>query len=404
MPNLVLSDLRVCDFTWVGAGSFATKILADFGAEVIKIETSTRPDVLRFTPPFKDGKSGLNRSGYFSNRNTNKKSVAINLKTERGREIALQLVAKSDLVANNFSPGTMERLGLGYEDCKRVRPDIIYLSMPMHGSTGPHRNFVGFGSTIGALTGFLDLTRFPGGPPLGTGTNYPDHIPNPAHAVVALLAALRHRRRTGEGQYIELSQVESMAATLGPSIVKVLEDGETPLPLGNRHPEYAPQGIYPCREDDRWIAISCRTDDEWLALAQLAAQGWTAEAKFQSMESRRLHADQLDALIAAWTETQPGLQLEAELQKRGIPAGCVQTPADLLEDPQLQHLGHWLELDHPEMGLTIYDGPAFHLSDTPAMIEQGAPLLGEHTREIMSRLIGLDDEEIDQLIDAGVLV
>ena len=401
--QLPLSGVRVCDFTWVGAGPYATKLLADFGAEVIKVETATRPDVLRLTGPFKDGKPGLNRSGYFSNRNTSKKSIRLNLSTAEGRDIARQLIRVSDVVCNNFSPGTMEKWGFGYEECRKLRPDIIYLSMPMYGNSGPYRDYIGFGASIAAMIGLTAMTRFPGGSPLGTGTNYPDHAPNPYHAALAVLAALRHRRRTGQGQCIELSQVESAAAAVGQLLLEALNLARDPDPRGNRHPAAAPHGVYPCLGEDRWVAIACFTEQEWLALARLAGQGWEMDERFRTLVHRLRHADALDEQVAAWTKTQEPHPLVEKLQEAGVPAEVVQTPQDLLQDPQLQLLGHWVRLPHPEMGPTLYDAPPIRLSRTPGALRSPAPLLGQHTEEVLIELLGLAPAEVRRLQEAGVL-
>jgi len=403
MSDGPLEGLRVIDFTWVGAGSLATKLLADFGAEVIKIETATRPDILRLTPPFAHGLPGLNRSGYFSNRNTSKKSVALNLSQPAGVALARRLIALADVVANNFTPGTMDKWGLGYDDCRRIKPDIIYLDMPMQGATGPNRDYMGFGTTIAALSGFMFLTRYPDSPPQGTGTNYPDHIPSPYHAAVAVLAALRHRRLTGEGQHIEVSQVESMIAAVGVPVLAALATGVDPPGQGNWHPAASPHGVYPAAGRDRWIAIACMTEQEWRALADLANHRWGEDRRFTSLLGRLRHRQELDALVAAWTAEHDAFDLADRLQSVGVPAGPVQTPADLLDDPQLRHLGHWVTLEHPEMGLSIYDSPAIRLERSPGRIRSPAPLLGQHTREVMVGLLGLTEAEVSALEEQGVL-
>ena len=205
--QLPLTGIRVADFSWVGAGPFLTKPLADHGADVVKVESRTRVDPIRSMAPFRDAVTGTDRSGYFANRNTSKRSMCLDLKHPRGRELAMRLIEVSDVVVNNFSPGTMDRLGLGYDAARAVRPDVIYLEMPMLGTEGPHRDCRGYGLTIAAAGGLLGLTGYDDAPPVGTGTNYPDHVPNPLHGAVAVLAALRKRRRTGQGEYIELAQL-----------------------------------------------------------------------------------------------------------------------------------------------------------------------------------------------------
>lgn len=407
MPRgaLPLAGLRVADFTWVGAGPFATKLLADHGAEVIKIESAGRLDALRTMPPYPGGKPGINRSGYFANRNTSKKSVALNLGDRRGIELARRLIAESDIVANSFSAGTMEKWGLGYEDCRALRADIIYLSMPMHGGDGPHGQFLGYGAAMSALSGLYATTGYRDGRPTGTGTNYPDHVPNPCHAAVALLAALRHRRRTGQGQSIELSQVESTVCALGPLVLAAqARDGAAWPRLGNREPGVAPHGVYPARGDDRWIAIACWNDDDWSALCRLANGGWDNDLRFATLQARLEHEDALDEAIGRWTASHDAFVLAEQLQHAGLDAAPVQHARDVVErDPQLRHAGHWIRLSHPEMGDCLYNAPPFHLETTPGTLRSPAPRLGEHTDEVLGSMLGLAQDEIDRLRAAGVL-
>src|SRR6478609_10072351 len=262
--QLPMTGIRVADFSWVGAGPFLTKPLADHGADVVKVESRTRVDPIRSMAPFRDGLKGADRSGYFANRNSSKRSICLDLKHPRGRELALRLIEVSDVVVNNFSPGTMDRLGLGYDASRAVRPDVIYLEMPMLGTEGPHRDCRGYGLTIAAAGGLLGLTGYAGGSPVGTGTNYPDHVPNPLHGAVAVLAALRKRRRTGHGEYIELAQLESTVNAIGPAIVAAAA-GVDVRPVGNADPLAAPHGVYPCAGTDRWCAIAVFGEYQWTA-------------------------------------------------------------------------------------------------------------------------------------------
>jgi len=405
--QLPLTGIRVVDFTWVGAGPFATKILADHGAEVIKIESSRRIDVLRTSPPFPEGKAGVNRSGYFANRNTSKKSITLNLGDPRGLEIARDLISQSDVVVNSFSPGTMEKWGLDYEGCRRIREDIIYLAMPMHAGDGPHGRFLGYGAAISALSGLFACTGYPGRPPVGTGTNYPDHVPNPCHAAVALLAALRYRRHTGRGQAILLSQVESTICALGPLLVAAqLGDphDQWARPLANREPGRAPHGVYPAQGSDRWIAIACASDTAWRALASLAKPEWADDPRFASAAGRVEHEELLDAGIAAWASSHDAFALAEKLRSLGVEAEPVQHAGDVLErDEQLAALDHWQRLEHAEMGRTVYDSPPFQMSLTPGGLQAPAPLLGEHTDEVCRSLLRMEAPEIEALRQAGVL-
>lgn len=404
--RLPLRGIRVTDFTWIGAGSYTTKLLADHGAEVIKVETSTYLDSLRVAAPFKDKVKGVNRSGYFADRNTNKQSVTLNLKHPSAREIALRLIARSDIVANNFTPGTMEKFGLGYDDVRRVRPDIIYLAMSMYGADGPEHRHLGYGTTVSAISGLHGLCGSPDREPVGTGTNYPDHIPCPGHGAFAVLAALRHRRRTGQGQKIDVSETEAMTALLGPVVMDYTVNGRIQGRKGNLVSTAAPNGVYPCRGDDRWIAISVEDDAGWRALADvLGAPEWTVSDRYGSVVLRHRNHREMDRDIAERTRFWSAYELMERLQQRGVAAGVVQTSADLItSDPQLRHRGHWVWLDHPEMGRTIYNNQPFRMGLGPEeVLRKPAPLLGQHTRDVCTGLLGMTDEEVERLAKDGVL-
>ena len=402
---LPLAGIRVADFTWVGAGPFATKLLADHGAEVIKIESAGRLDALRTTPPYPNKTPGINRSGYFANRNTSKKSLALNLRDPRAIELARRLITRSDIVANSFTAGTMDKWGLGYEDCRILRADIIYLSMPMHGGDGPHGQFLGYGAAMGALSGLYAATGYPDMEPTGTGTNYPDHVPNPCHAAIALLAALRHRRRSGQGQNIELSQVESTVCALGPLVLAAQTKGRNASLLrANREAGVAPHGVYPAQGDDRWMAIACWSERDWSTLCAVAGAGWLADARYATLAARIANEDALDEAIGTWTASQNAFVLSALLQEHGIDAAAVQNAQDVVErDPQLRHARHWVRLRHAEMGECVYNAPPFHLETTPGALRSPAPLLGQHTDDVLSSVLGLMPEEIATLRADGVL-
>jgi benzylsuccinate CoA-transferase BbsF subunit len=405
MAKLPLAGIRVTDFTWIGAGSYCTKILADYGADVVKIESINRLDSLRLTAPYKDKIKGVNRSGYFADRNTSKRSVTINMKNARGVELVKKLIAQSDVVANNFTPDVMPRFGLGYEDVCKIRPDIIYLAMSMAGAQGPESKYLGYGASMGALTGIQNLMALPGREPVGTGTNFPDHIPNPCHAAFAVLCALRHRRMTGEGQYLDIAQTEPTVALLGPTLLDLTVNGREQQAVGNDHPSAAPHNAYPCEGDDRWIVICAMDDEQWAALAAvLGSPAWTQDAVWQRADTRYEHRRKLDALIAAETATWKAEDLMLALQVKGVPAGVVQNAEDIVtRDMQLAHRGHWLTLDHPEMGPSIYNAGPFRSRHMPAGASRPAPLLGQHTQEVCAELLGLGPSEVAELQQSGAL-
>lgn len=401
----VLEGVRIADFSWIGAGSYATKLLADLGAEVIKIESSVYPDLLRTSRPFKDGVPGVNRSGYFADRNASKRSITINMKSERGRELAKALIVKSDVVCNNFAPGVMDRWGVGYETVSALKPDLIFISMSMQGATGPEKDYIGYGMTMTALAGLQHLTGLPERLPVGTGTNYPDHIPNPCHAAFAIVAALIHRRRTGRGQFIDLAQTEPTVAMLGPAVLDYSVNGRNQTRTGNAHPVFAPHGVYPCAGEDRWIAICVENDAQWQALVEaLGGAPSLSEARWRTADGRRREREALDKLIAGHTRSHEAGDLMKRLQARGVPAGAVLDAPGVLRDEQLVHRGHWRRLDHPEMGVTTYNRQPFQLSASEVGPTRRAPLLGEHTEEICTTLLGLSPAEVRELKEAGVLV
>jgi benzylsuccinate CoA-transferase BbsF subunit len=397
MGALPLAGLRVTDFTWIGAGSYTTKLLADFGADVIKIETSTRLDSLRMSAPFKDGKAGVNRSGYFADRNTSKRSITLNLRRPQAQDLARRLIARSDIVANNFTPGVLEKFGLGYGDVAAFKPDIIYLGMSMQGATGPDAQYVGFGLTIAALTGLQHLSGPAERPPAGTGTNYPDHVPNPAHAAFAVLAAIHHRRATGEGQFIDLAQTEPTIGLLGPILMDATVNGRVAEREGNRHWSAVPHNAYPCAGENRYIAICVYTPAQWDALVEvLGTIGGSRD--WRDVAVRRAHEEELDTLVGRRTVLREARELMEALQARGVAAGVVQNARDLIEaDAQLAHRQHWVRLTHKEMGATYYNAPPMRLSRTPATLSQPAPLLGEHTEEVCRDLLGVSADEFARM-------
>ena len=410
----ILAGLRVLDFCWIGAGALVTQTLALHGAEVIKIESRARPDNLRVAPPVRPGTSGLDASGYFASRNASKKSFALNMSHPAAVSVARRLARASSVVTSNFRPGVMERWGLSYQELSAGQPDLIYLTMPMQGATGPHSRYAGFGSTIAALSGLVAPSGLPGRVPVGTGTHYPDHVPNPGHALVALLAALVHRNRTGRGGRIELSQFESTTGLLGPAVLRYSVTGNQPSARGNRVPWAAPHGVYPCLGDDTWIAISTGTEAQWAALSGVLARSepggdgepgedLAADPRFAGLDSRREHEDALDGMVAARTARWDRWELMGRLQAAGVPASVVETTGDVFDDPVLAARRYWQVLEHPVMG-PVRNASAPHLwNGQPVSPASPAPLLGQHTEEISTDLLGLSADEYRQLVADGVL-
>jgi len=405
MTDLPLSGVKIVDFCWIGAGSYTTKLLADLGADVIKVESSRSLDSLRLAAPYAQGIAGVNRSGYFADRNSSKRSITINMKDPRGVEIAHRLIRDCDVVANNFRPGTMEKLGVGYETLRAINPGLIFISMSMNGDEGPDRTMLGYGITIAALTGFLGLSGYSDREPTGTGTNYPDHVPNPCHAAFAVMCALRHKRRTGLGQKIDMAQTEPMLSLMATPIMDYAVNGQVTQRSGNRMPGFAPRGVYPTAGEDRWIAISISSDEQWAALANVLPGIKLADGDWRHHDGRNADQDRIDAVIRAETASRDGYALMSELQALGVPAGVVQNAANLVdEDPQLRHRGHWRYLPHAEMGDSLYNGPPFQFASGPIGPRFAAPLLGEHNFDVLREGTELNEAEIKHLIDDGALI
>jgi benzylsuccinate CoA-transferase BbsF subunit len=389
-----LSGLRVLDFTVVLAGPFGTRMLADHGAEVIKVQsmlTALGPE--------------HNISGYFATWNRNKLGITLNLSRPEGVELARKLVGISDVVVENFSPRVMKNWGLDYGALKETRPDIVMLSMSGMGQTGPHRDYVAFGPTVQALSGMTYLTGFPGRAPLGLGYSYADHVAGLMGAL-AILQALEHRQRTGEGQHIDLSETEAMCGLLGTAILEYTCNGRDASPVGNSSTQQfgAPHGVYRCMGEDRWCAIGVFNDDDWGAFCKvLGHPSWTKEAVFDSQLDRWRNSARLDGAVEEWTKERTAEEVMESLQREGVAAGVVQSAADLASDPQLRSRDFFVELEHPIMGRTVSDGNPIRLSETPAIYRRSAPLLGQDNCYVYQSLLGISETEMERLVAEGVI-
>jgi benzylsuccinate CoA-transferase BbsF subunit len=399
-----LKGVRFVDLTWAGAGPFSTKLFSDFGADVIKVESASRPDPVRVGGPYRDGVFGINRSGYFASRNTGKRSFAINLKAASSREILFELIRDADVVSNNFGPGAMERLGLGYDVLKTIKPDLIYLSMPMYGEDGPLAALTGVGMTISAATGLMWQTGYEGEGPLGPGTHFPDHAANPYHAAFAVMAALRHRRATGRGLKIDLAQVESTINCMGLSVLEYTATGTEQERLGNRSAHHAPHNIFRCAGEDDWCAIAVLTDAQWQSLcATIGATDLAQDRTLATAKGRLAAVDRIEAAVAAWTADKSATEVMFTLQGSGVAAGVVASSRYLMdEDKQLAHRGYWQTVDHPEIGEARFTSPPFLLDDERIELKR-PPLLGEHTDTVLAQVLGYAPERIAALRAEGVL-
>ena len=404
-----LDGVRVADFSWFGVGPIAARTLADFGADVIRVESEARVDGLRHGEPIKPGKTGHNVCAYFNNFNADKRSFLLNMSVEGSRDVAYRLIERSDIFISNLTPRMFERWGLTYEALCQVKPDIIAAYQPMLGLWGPYRDFAGFGAVLTPITGISHLSGDPDRAPVGVGTNFPDYVVNPGHSVVAILAALRHRRRTGRGQRIELAQIESVSATMGPALLDYTANGVTQMRKGNQSSWMCPHGIYRCADDpsgrERWIAIAVGEDAQWESLCAVAeGSAFATDDRFATLLGRRRHEDELNSMLSDWTAAFDAASLAINLQSVGVAASLVHDGEDMCEhDEHLAQRGFYEYLDHPETDISLYDGPIVNLHGTPGYLASPAPLFGEHTYEVATEVLEYSPDEVAELTASGVL-
>lgn len=388
-----LEGVRILDFTWVLAGPYCTRILADLGAEVIKVQSTATAR----------GATDENRSGYFNTYNRNKLGVHINMRVPEGIDLARRIASVSDAVLDNFSSRVVRQWGMDYDSLVKVKPDIICCSISGMGASGPWKDYVSFGPTAQALTGFARLTAFPDEAPAGFGYSYSDHMAGTV-AATAVLAALEYKARTGKGQYIDTSQLEATAPLMGPALLDYSANGVNPSPAGNRnlYESWAPHGAFPCQGDDRWIAIAVRSDDEWMSLVRLMGNPDWANDAYARAADRLAGAADLESKVSAWTEQQDAESLMSRLCAAGIPAGIVQNAGDLVNDEQLRDRGFYVSTAHPELDTVRFDGFPAIFSGPGFELQRPAPLLGEHNDYVFKDVLGMGDDEIAELAGAGV--
>ena len=400
---LPFHGVSVTDFSWVGVGPISTKFLADHGAQVVRIESESRPDVLRGGPPFKDGEPGLDRSQFFGDFNTSKMSVSLDMKNPDAVELVKKLIVQSDVLLESFAPGAISRMGLGYEEIKQLNPGIIMVSTCLMGQTGPAAQLAGYGYHAGAIAGFYEVTGWPDLGPNGPWVAYTDTIA-PRFVSLLLGAALDHRRRTGEGCHLDVAQIETALHFLAPELLELQATGYSATRLGNRSRVAAPQGCYPCDGDDRWCAIAVDTDAQWQALCREMGRTDLAEdLSLADNEGRLACHDAIDAAISEWTSTRDVFEVMHALQAVQVPAGVVQRSQDLLADPQYAHRNFYRYLEHPVMGRIPYAGHQYRISDYDHGPRSPAPMLGQHSFEVLSEVLGLDDEAIAAAYANGVV-
>lgn len=396
-----LEAVKVVELGGYAAGPGIGKYLANFGAQVVHVESTQHPDGFRLQyPPYKDGKVGLNRSGCFAFFSDSKYGVTINLKNRKGQELGYRLMDWADIVIENMRPGVVSRMGFGYEVLRARNPGLIMLSTSNLGQTGPHATHPGFGSQLSSLSGFCHLIGDREGPPHMLYGPYIDFIAV-AYGGVAVLAALDRRRRTGEGCFIDLSQYEAGLQFIGGGLLDYSANGTIADREGNRDPVAAPHGCFPCR-DDQWCAISCWSDEEWGRFCQAAGQeGWMSDARFASAPRRKEHEAALNLLIGAWTAGLTSDWIMEHLQQHGLHAAKVNTMRDLFSDSQVAFREVWQEREHPEIGRHHYRMVSYQLSESPGSVRGPAPCLGEHNEETFLEWLTLSEEEYRDFEEQG---
>lgn len=406
--TLPLEGIRIIDLGWIIAGPLTTRLLSDFGAEVIKIESSIRPDVARGNrvPLFGqlpgDANSNADAGGYFQDANSGKLSCTLNLATAEGRQILHKLVAVSDAIVCNLHGDQLDKWGLGYESARALNPRIIVLSLPSIEAKGPRARWRAFGDGFAAMSGIKSVSGHPGEPPLNFGHQYPDFSANPFHAAIALMAAIHHRETTGEGQFIEVSQYESTAAVLGPTYLDLAANGVKAEPRGNRNPDAVPHNIYRCAGEDSWCAIAVETDDQWRALIGIEALGALRRTEWMTLAGRRGYESEIDEVLEAWTCTWDRQALASFLQSKGIPAGPYQDIVDMVERDPVLGGQYFVKRVHPNGREFLVHGNPIMARMNPPRVSLG-PLLGEHTMRVLAGILGMSAEEVADMAAAGAL-
>ena len=395
---LPLANVRVLSFGTGGVGPDACKIIGELGADVIKIESKDNLDFMRTIGP------DINNIAGFNEANRSKRSFGVNLRSDKGKELVGRLIETADIIVENFRGGVMRSLGFDYESARKLNPEIIYVSSQGFGGGGPFSEFQAYGPMLSSASGMLSIWAQPDDPyPVGSNSPLPDHMAS-KHVVIAALAALDYRRRTGKGQFIDMAQTEVAASLVGEHYLDYTFNGRVAKPMGNRSPYAAPHGCYACKGTDEWCAITVFSEEEWDSFCDAVGNpSWTEDPKFATVLGRLQNVDELDQEITEWTSGLEAVVVMETLQAAGVAAGVVQRAPDTLADPQLKWDGAIIELDHPTAGKRLYPGVPFRLSGVPQFKSAPAPMLGQHTEEICRELFAMPDDEIKKLLDEDIL-
>jgi crotonobetainyl-CoA:carnitine CoA-transferase CaiB-like acyl-CoA transferase len=396
-----LAGIKVLDLAWVVAGPAIGRSLADYGATVVRVESSVRIDTARFMGPFPEGKLDIQRSALYETYNTGKLGITLNLGSDAGREVLMDLVRWADVLVESFAPGQLARWGLSPETLRAANPRLVGVSTSLMGQTGPYASFAGFGNIGSAVAGYQGIVGHAGELPIGPFGPYTDFV-GPRFGLVALLAALEHCRVTDEGCWLDISQAEAGIQLLAAEVAQGAATGKSPTAMGNRDPQFAPHGVFQCGSDDEWIAIVVRTDAEWDRLASLIG-GDALAPLFTALVGRKEHEDSLEELVRAWTAEQTASAIEADLQRLGIPAYKVASSADVVADTQLRARDHFVTISHSLGGMSVVDASRYRLSDTPARYDLAAPHLGRDVQSVLHEILGYKDSRISELEESAAL-
>ena len=398
----IFEGIKVLDFTTGAVGPLTTKYLSDHGATVVHIESRLRPDVTRTVGPFKDGMPELDHSAWQPNYHTSKYGLTLNMELPKAREIAWKLIDWCDVIAEGFTPDVMKKWGMDYKSVRKVKPDVIYFSTCQMGQYGPHAGFRGYGGHAAAVGGFVHMLGWPDREPAIPWGAYTDFI-TPRFGGAALLAALDYRRRTGKGQYIDISQFECGITFLAPVIMDYCVNGRIQTRNGNKVPDAAPHAAYACKGEERWVAIAVTSDAEWQAFCKVIGEtAWTKDPRFQTLMGRKENEDELNTLVEAWTRNYPPEEVMSRMQAAGVPAGVIENEEDLWEDPQLKYREHFKILNHVVIGDHHYDGVIFKLSKSPQGPRWAGPALGQHIKKVCTEFLGMTENDISDLMAEGV--
>ncbi|MDY6935030.1 MAG: CoA transferase [Spirochaetota bacterium] len=399
----IFKGIKVADFSWVGVGPQVVRELAEHGAKVIRVECHRYPDTLRTIFPFKDFKPGIDRSAFGACYNTNKYGMSLDLNMPKGQEVAKRLVEWADVITDSMTPGTMAKWGLDYENCQKIKPDIIYYSTCQMGQIGPYAKFGGYGMFGTSYAGFCHLLGWPDRSPLPLFNNYTDFI-SPWYLCLTLILALLRRMKTGKGMYLDQSQVEVGAQFIGQILLDYTVNGRIQNRLGNRDNQMAPHGIYRCKGENRWIAIAVMNNKQWNAFCNITDNTALAnDPRYTTILQRKQNEDELDNIISRWTCNYTPEQVMEMMQKEGIPAGIVETAEDLFKDPQLKHRKHFRFMKHRVIGNMAFNSPAYQLSKTPNHIWKVSPCLGEDNDYVYREILGYSKKEIAEMLAEGVI-